>query len=153
LGLFSVTKASKPDDKDGHVSFRRIKSLASRLNNINRVIEHRLQVQEEFLFKAGDFRRIRAFGKGIYGFCSLMHKNSFKKKRQECRLVRIKFFMTIRKNICLRKLFVCYHMNATPLVVWCLIVSRQFNFTGKELFYFQQEISRIYAGVWRFANA
>ena len=43
--------------------------------------------------------------------------NVFFKKGQKSRFVRIKNFLTICKNICQRKLIVCYHIYATPFLV------------------------------------
>lgn len=40
--------------------------------------------------------------------------NGFIKKRKKLILIVIKFILAIGKNICQRKLFVWYHIDATP---------------------------------------
>ena len=41
----------------------------------------------------------------------------------------IKFILAICKNICQRKLFVCYHISTTPFRWMWLIVTGHLNFT------------------------
>ena len=48
---------------------------------------------------------------------NLIQVYGFIKQGKELIFIMIKFILAILKNICQRKLFMCYHIDTTPLLV------------------------------------
>jgi len=58
--------------------------------------------------------------------------NGFIEYRKKLIFIVIKSILSIGKNICQRKLFVCYHVGTTPFWWIWLIVTRHLNFTTNQ---------------------
>lgn len=73
----------------------------------------------------------------------------WQRENEKQKFIVIKFILAIGKNICQRKLFVCYHIDTTPLLVDmvnCYWTSQFYHKSVRSCFILLKKESRIYAG-------